>query len=118
MNIVIESAICSAEKAGFQIIADALFDWSDGGFWMDPLGAVMWDMGHANEFRHGNFPKGWYSQLCNYIGEDEWWVHRFSMGYARKFKMMRDVSKKGEQPRWVADEVALYGIELAKRLRI
>ena len=116
-NEVIENAVAKAQRCGYLVRPGAVFDFvrqKDGIVEMDPFGAVVWNSGNMAMFVDG-FPKGWYTELANIIREDSWWLHRFIMGYDRAFPMMRDISKKGENERWVCDEVAAYGLECRKK---
>ncbi len=95
---------------GVRIQPGAMITWDSGSaITCDALGAVA--LAHRIDSR--GFPKGWLKSLCDILREDTWWVHRFCMGFDRRFQICI-IDDEEKPPEIHRDDVSSLGIKLRK----
>ncbi|HUV84911.1 MAG TPA: hypothetical protein VMV86_04330 [Methanosarcinales archaeon] len=129
---LIEAAIIKARDKGITITRGAVFDWVEGTYpnshkttvpvSCNALGAVLIFLKKESLVSNG-FNKNWLDPICEYIGENKFWIWKFVSGfnygnllYLTFFEDDKDKKKKKEIN--IKDDVSRIADRLAKKYTI
>jgi len=116
---IIIAALDNAIKNDIKISFNGcLFDYSDGNYdkplRCNALGAILFMHNMHNLVGKDGFSKDWTDVLCKILDVDQFWRHRFTLGFDYGHQITFDHEKDGKTVHTDNDDISKLGIKIAK----
>ena len=79
------------------------------------MGAILIKLGKEDLVNNG-FSKDWMKYICDYLGEQPFWIWRFVSGFDYGNQLILTHAKQNDVEEEEKDKISRYGDKLANRV--